>query len=167
MCITVLTEGLEEPCKRKDLGDGVYAFDYYPTTPGTYIITITWGGQHIPRRYTCLHGTNTTNVNYNNLSVVTDLSLSLSDLFSPIEVKVGAEASAQKVRAWGPGLECGVVGKSADFVVEAVGDNVGTLGNSKNKRDCFQSLKFALLTDSSSNHAVFRFLCGRSLPGQD
>lgn len=47
MCIT---EGLEEPCKKKDLGDGVYSFDYYPTTPGNYIITITWGGQHIPRR---------------------------------------------------------------------------------------------------------------------
>ncbi|XP_071377375.1 filamin-A isoform X1 [Centroberyx affinis] len=89
-------KGLEEPCKRKDLGDGVYGFDYYPTTPGTYSITITWGGQHIPR--------------------------------SPIEVKIGAEAGPQKVRAWGPGLDGGVVGKSADFVVEAVGDNVGTLG---------------------------------------
>ncbi|XP_030279432.1 filamin-A isoform X1 [Sparus aurata] len=89
-------KGLEEPCKRKDLGDGVYGFEYYPTTPGTYTITITWGGQHIPR--------------------------------SPIEVKIGAEAGQQKVRAWGPGLEAGIVGKSADFVVEAVGDNVGTLG---------------------------------------
>lgn len=45
-----------------------------------------------------------------------------------MEVKIGTEASQQKVRAWGPGLEGGVVGKSADFVVEAVGDNVGTLG---------------------------------------
>ncbi|XP_034393211.1 filamin-A isoform X4 [Cyclopterus lumpus] len=89
-------KGLEEPCKRKDLGDGAYGFEYYPSTPGTYTITITWGGQHIPR--------------------------------SPIEVKIGAEAGQQKVRAWGPGLEFGVVGKSADFVVEAVGDNVGTLG---------------------------------------
>ncbi|XP_041952722.1 filamin-A isoform X1 [Alosa sapidissima] len=89
-------KGLEEPCKKKDLGDGVYSFDYYPTTPGTYSITITWGGQHIPR--------------------------------SPFEVKVGMEAGPQMVRAWGPGLEAGVVGKSADFVVEAVGDDVGTLG---------------------------------------
>uniref|UniRef100_A0A3Q2E459 Calponin-homology (CH) domain-containing protein n=1 Tax=Cyprinodon variegatus TaxID=28743 RepID=A0A3Q2E459_CYPVA len=89
-------KGIEEPCKRKDLGDGVYGFEYYPTTPGTYSITITWGGQHIPR--------------------------------SPIEVKVGSEAGQQKVRAWGPGLEGGVVGKSADFVVEAVGEDVGTLG---------------------------------------
>lgn len=43
-------------------------------------------------------------------------------------MKIDAEAGPQKVRAWGPGLEGGVVGKSADFVVEAVGDNVGTLG---------------------------------------
>lgn len=32
------------------------------------------------------------------------------------------------MRAWGPGLEGGVVGKSADFVVEAIGTEVGTLG---------------------------------------
>ncbi|XP_034027950.1 filamin-A isoform X4 [Thalassophryne amazonica] len=89
-------KGIEEPCKREDLGDGVYGFEYYPNTPGTYSITITWGDQHIPR--------------------------------SPIEVNIGPEAGQQKVRAWGPGLEGGVVGKSADFVVEAVGDDVGTLG---------------------------------------
>ncbi|XP_029102180.1 filamin-A-like isoform X2 [Scleropages formosus] len=89
-------KGLEEPCKKKDLGDGVYSFEYYPTTPGNYTITITWGGQHIPR--------------------------------SPFEVKIDNEAGPQKVRAWGPGLEGGVVGKSADFVVEALGENVGTLG---------------------------------------
>lgn len=56
------------------------------------------------------------------------LWLSTFFFFSPVEVKIGAEAGQQKVRAWGPGLEGGVVGKSADFVVEAVGDNVGTLG---------------------------------------
>ncbi|XP_061075781.1 filamin-A-like isoform X1 [Conger conger] len=89
-------KGLEEPCKRKDLGDGTYGFEYYPTSTGNYVITITWGGQPIAR--------------------------------SPFEVKVGTEAGPQKVRAWGPGLEGGIVGKSADFVVEAVGDNVGTLG---------------------------------------
>ena len=38
------------------------------------------------------------------------------------------EAGMQKVRAWGPGLETGQVGKSADFVVEAIGTEVGTLG---------------------------------------
>ncbi|XP_032822250.2 filamin-C isoform X1 [Petromyzon marinus] len=47
---------------------------------------------------------------------------------SPFEVIVEVEAGTQKVRAWGPGLETGVVGKSANFVVEAVGTEVGTLG---------------------------------------
>ncbi|XP_058873200.1 filamin-A-like [Acipenser ruthenus] len=89
-------KGSEEPVKQKDRGDGVYGYEYYPSTPGNYIVTITLGGQQIP----C----------------------------SPFEVKVGTEARSQKVRAWGPGLEGGVVGKSADFVVEAVGDDVGTLG---------------------------------------
>uniref|UniRef100_A0A8C9TG10 Filamin C n=1 Tax=Scleropages formosus TaxID=113540 RepID=A0A8C9TG10_SCLFO len=41
---------------------------------------------------------------------------------------VGKPAGPQKVRAWGPGLETGVVGKSADFVVEAIGRDAGTLG---------------------------------------
>ncbi|XP_061114993.1 filamin-A-like isoform X2 [Conger conger] len=89
-------KGVEEPCKRADLGDGVYGFEYYPTTPGNYSISITWAGQHIPR--------------------------------SPFEVKVGPQAGLQRVRAWGPGLESGAVGRSADFVVEAIGENVGTLG---------------------------------------
>ncbi|XP_026182184.1 filamin-C-like isoform X10 [Mastacembelus armatus] len=47
---------------------------------------------------------------------------------SPFEVYVSEEAGSQKVRAWGPGLETGMVGKSADFVVEAIGTEVGTLG---------------------------------------
>ncbi|XP_061106615.1 filamin-C isoform X3 [Conger conger] len=47
---------------------------------------------------------------------------------SPFEVEVSEEAGLQKVRAWGPGLETGMVGKSADFVVEAIGTEVGTLG---------------------------------------
>lgn len=49
---------------------------------------------------------------------------------SPFEVEVGEEAGYQKVRAWGPGLKTGMVGKSADFVVEAIGTEVGTLGES-------------------------------------
>ena len=49
---------------------------------------------------------------------------------SPFVVEVGLEAGFQKVRAWGPGLKTGMVGKSADFVVEAIGTEVGTLGES-------------------------------------
>ncbi|KAM8820778.1 filamin-C isoform 2-T2 [Eudromia elegans] len=47
---------------------------------------------------------------------------------SPFEVQVAPAPGSQKVRAWGPGLETGRVGKSADFVVEAIGTEVGTLG---------------------------------------
>ncbi|KAJ7994428.1 hypothetical protein DPEC_G00249170 [Dallia pectoralis] len=47
---------------------------------------------------------------------------------SPFEVAVGPEAGPQKIRAWGPGLEGGVVGKSADFVAESIGTDVGVLG---------------------------------------
>lgn len=52
-------------------------------------------------------------------------------VFSPFEIQVSEEAGPQKVRAWGPGLETGMVGKSADFVVEAIGTEVGTLGTSR------------------------------------
>ncbi|KAM4747093.1 filamin-C isoform 4-T4 [Rhinophrynus dorsalis] len=89
-------KGTEEPVKIRDVGDGVYECDYYPTVPGKYTVTITWGGYAIPR--------------------------------SPFEVHVSPEVGVQKVRAWGPGLETGMVGKSADFVVEAIGTEVGTLG---------------------------------------
>ncbi|KAM6320917.1 LOW QUALITY PROTEIN: filamin-C [Aegotheles albertisi] len=47
---------------------------------------------------------------------------------SPFEVLVAAAPGGQKVRAWGPGLEGGVVGRAAEFVVEAIGTEVGTLG---------------------------------------
>nr|XP_057930810.1 filamin-C-like [Doryrhamphus excisus] len=88
--------GAQEQVKVRDVGNGVYECEYYPLKPGKYIVSITWGGQAIPR--------------------------------SPFEVEVGEEAGFQKVRAWGPGLKTGMVGKSADFVVEAIGTDVGTLG---------------------------------------
>lgn len=50
---------------------------------------------------------------------------------SPFEVQVGPEAGMQKVRAWGPGLHSGIVGRSADFVVESIGSEVGSLGRWK------------------------------------
>uniref|UniRef100_A0A7N8YJD8 Filamin-C-like n=1 Tax=Mastacembelus armatus TaxID=205130 RepID=A0A7N8YJD8_9TELE len=88
--------GAEEKVKVRDAGNGVYECEYHPLKPGKYTVSITWGGQPIPR--------------------------------SPFEVEVGPEAGFQKVRAWGPGLKTGMVGKSADFVVETIGTEVGTLG---------------------------------------
>lgn len=41
---------------------------------------------------------------------------------------VGPEAGPQRIRAWGPGLEGGIVGKPAIFVVESVSPDVGVLG---------------------------------------
>lgn len=71
------------------------------------------------------------------------------------------------MRAWGPGLECGIVGKSADFVVEAVGDNVGTLGESR----VLPSARGAGSADSSKlavfGFCLLRVLRGRSVSGQD
>ncbi|XP_062977412.1 filamin-B isoform X3 [Elgaria multicarinata webbii] len=89
-------KGLEELVKQKEFMDGVHSFEYYPVTPGKYVVTILWGGHNIPK--------------------------------SPFEVQVGSEAGPQKVRAWGPGLHEGVVGRSADFVVESIGPEVGSLG---------------------------------------
>uniref|UniRef100_A0A4W2BKP2 Filamin B n=2 Tax=Bos TaxID=9903 RepID=A0A4W2BKP2_BOBOX len=89
-------KGLEELVKQKGFQDGVYAFEYYPSTQGKYSVSITWGGHHIQK--------------------------------SPFEVQVGPEAGMQKVRAWGPGLHGGIVGRSADFVVESIGSEVGSLG---------------------------------------
>ncbi|XP_032892502.1 filamin-B isoform X2 [Amblyraja radiata] len=47
---------------------------------------------------------------------------------SPFEIQIGPEAGPQKIRAWGPGLDGGIVGMSADFVVETIGTEVGVLG---------------------------------------
>ncbi|KAM9362097.1 filamin B a [Symphorus nematophorus] len=89
-------KGIEEPVKQISGRDGVFCYEYYPNSPGKYTVSITWGGQHIPK--------------------------------SPFEVTVGREAGPQQIRAWGPGLEGGIVGKPAAFVVESVGTDVGVLG---------------------------------------
>lgn len=84
-------------------------------------------------------------------------------------MKVGTECGNQKVRAWGPGLEGGVVGKSADFVVEAIGDDVGTLG----KLEASLWAPGAEGSPPSGSRApmglvaVVRVLGGRSITGQD
>lgn len=45
-----LVEGLDEQVKLKEAMDGVYAYEYYPNAQGKYTVSITWGGQHIPKR---------------------------------------------------------------------------------------------------------------------
>uniref|UniRef100_A0A672YRV6 Filamin B n=1 Tax=Sphaeramia orbicularis TaxID=375764 RepID=A0A672YRV6_9TELE len=47
---------------------------------------------------------------------------------SPFDVVVGPVAGPQQIRAWGPGLEGGIVGKPATFIVESIGSDVGVLG---------------------------------------
>uniref|UniRef100_A0A8D0AQB8 Filamin B n=1 Tax=Sander lucioperca TaxID=283035 RepID=A0A8D0AQB8_SANLU len=89
-------KGIEEPVKQISSQDSVFSYEYYPKSPGKHTVSITWGGQHIPK--------------------------------SPFEVTVGREAGPQQIRAWGPGLEGGIVGKPATFVVESVGTDVGVLG---------------------------------------
>ncbi|XP_053303290.1 filamin-B [Pleuronectes platessa] len=89
-------KGTEEPVKQISGQDGVFSYEYYPNSPGKHSVSITWGGQHIPK--------------------------------SPFDVMVGKEAGPQQIRAWGPGLEGGIVGKPAAFVVESIGTDVGVLG---------------------------------------
>ncbi|XP_024125017.1 filamin-B isoform X2 [Oryzias melastigma] len=89
-------KGAEEPLKLLSSQNGVFLYEYYPTSPGRYCVSITWGGQHIPK--------------------------------SPFDVAVGQEAGPQQIRAWGPGLEGGIVGKPATFVVESIGPDAGVLG---------------------------------------
>ncbi|XP_078803935.1 filamin-B isoform X4 [Oryzias latipes] len=86
----------EEPLKLVSSQNGVFSYEYYPSSPGRYSVSITWGGQHIPK--------------------------------SPFDVAVGAKAGPQQIRAWGPGLEGGIVGKAATFVVESIGPDAGVLG---------------------------------------
>lgn len=59
-----------------------------------------------------------------------DVSSFFSLLNSPFDVVVSPEAGPQQIRAWGPGLKGGIVGKPATFVVESIGTDVGVLGES-------------------------------------
>ncbi|BFZ08117.1 hypothetical protein BsWGS_11156 [Bradybaena similaris] len=88
--------GVEEKCQIKPVpGDeGVYECIYVPSKPGTYIINVTFGDQHINK--------------------------------SPFKVEVGPIWNT-KIRAYGPGLEGGVVNQPAVFTVETNGE-VGALG---------------------------------------
>lgn len=45
------SEGTENPQpKLTSSQDGVFPYEYYPSSPGKYTVSITWGGVHIPKR---------------------------------------------------------------------------------------------------------------------
>lgn len=44
------------------------------------------------------------------------------------QVSVAKKAGKQKIRAYGPGLEGGIVKRPAAFVVETIGEEIGQLG---------------------------------------
>ncbi|XP_071499409.1 filamin-A-like isoform X2 [Diadema antillarum] len=89
--------GIDEPVKTTYNNEGLYTCRYSPYKPGRYIVNIKYGGQAIPK--------------------------------APFTVNIGAEPTGPitYVRAFGPGLEKGVVGKPCDFTVETNGA-VGALG---------------------------------------
>lgn len=83
-------------------------------------------------------------------------------------MEVGPEAGFQKVRAWGPGLKTGMVGKSADFVVETIGTDVGTLGEPRGRAVEETGLCREFLTSSPNLFLrVRRFLHRRAVAGQN
>ncbi|KAF0034429.1 hypothetical protein F2P81_012187 [Scophthalmus maximus] len=124
--VDVGPEGIEEPVKQISSQDGVFSYEYYPNSPGKHTVSITWGGQHIPKReFPTDYRARVTwelKANYGNFRSETNY------LVSPFEVAVGKEAGPQQIRAWGPGLEGGIVGKPATFIVESIGTDVGVLG---------------------------------------
>uniref|UniRef100_A0A672LH02 Filamin B n=1 Tax=Sinocyclocheilus grahami TaxID=75366 RepID=A0A672LH02_SINGR len=89
---------------------------------------------------------------------------------SAFEVQVGPEAGPQKIRAWGPGLEGGVVGKSADFVAESIGTDVGVLGEitghkhpiatEQRKIKCIKQIQIVLLLQKGHCICAFTRLLG-------
>ncbi|XP_022101220.1 filamin-C-like isoform X6 [Acanthaster planci] len=89
--------GIDEPCQVKDNGDGTFTCSYRPFKPGRYIINAMYGKKEINK--------------------------------APFTVNIAPEATGPLalVRAFGPGLEGGVVGKPCKFTVETNGA-VGALG---------------------------------------
>uniref|UniRef100_A0A8B9JFG6 Filamin B n=1 Tax=Astyanax mexicanus TaxID=7994 RepID=A0A8B9JFG6_ASTMX len=110
----------------EDKGDSVFRCTYRPVQAGPHSVNITFGGIAIPKSpYTVTVGPGTLFGLKNKGFFPPQGRGYVND---PFEVVVGPEAGAQKIRAWGPGLEGGIVGRSADFVAESIGSDVGVLG---------------------------------------
>uniref|UniRef100_A0A8K9XIT2 Filamin B, like n=1 Tax=Oncorhynchus mykiss TaxID=8022 RepID=A0A8K9XIT2_ONCMY len=142
----------------EDKGDSVFRCTYKPTQQGPHTITVTFGGIAIPKSPSTVNigpasmpgacratgrglqprgvrvkqvadfRVDTRNAGSGDLKVSVKGPSELIVNTTPFEVGVGPEAGPQKIRAWGPGLEGGMVGKSADFVAESIGTDVGVLG---------------------------------------
>ncbi|XP_061300191.1 LOW QUALITY PROTEIN: filamin-A-like [Pezoporus flaviventris] len=142
-----------EPVRQRELGDGVFACDYVPTVPGPHTVSVLWGGSPCPAgmcvrvcahmcRCMCVHVCTHVCVcmytcGHMYVHIYTRMYVHVCSCppvsvppcpRSPFEVQVSPEGGPPRVRAWGPGLEGGAVGSAAEFVVEAIGDDVGTLG---------------------------------------
>lgn len=50
VCVCVCSGGVEEPVKQISSKDGVFYYQYHPSSPGKYTVSISWGGGHIPKR---------------------------------------------------------------------------------------------------------------------
>lgn len=44
------SDGAEQPVKQISSKDGAFYYEYRPSSPGKYTVSITWGGAHIPKR---------------------------------------------------------------------------------------------------------------------
>uniref|UniRef100_A0A8B9R529 Filamin B n=1 Tax=Astyanax mexicanus TaxID=7994 RepID=A0A8B9R529_ASTMX len=106
----------------EDKGDSVFRCTYRPVQAGPHSVNITFGGIAIPK------SPYTVTVGPEDLKTFLNGQEFWKGVNCPFEVVVGPEAGAQKIRAWGPGLEGGIVGRSADFVAESIGSDVGVLG---------------------------------------
>ncbi|XP_014118103.1 PREDICTED: filamin-A [Pseudopodoces humilis] len=130
----------------EDRGSGTFRCSYKPQSEGQHLVHVTFGGVPIPRSPFNVTvgqegaeaveqkdlGDGTFGFEYfptvpGNYSVAVTWGGQHVPR-SPFEVSVAPEGGSPRVRAWGPGLEGGVAGKGADFMVEAIGDDVGTLG---------------------------------------
>ena len=97
--------GVEERLRIRKVDEFTAECIYKPQKPGKYVVTITYGGQHISK--------------------------------SPFNVEVGPVKSS-KIRAYGPGLEGGVVSFPACFIVDTNGET-GALGEWR-RREVLNSL---------------------------
>ncbi|XP_014807470.1 PREDICTED: filamin-B-like, partial [Calidris pugnax] len=118
--------------------DGTYSITYTPASPGSYTITVKYGGHPVPNfplRVTVDPAVDTSGVKVYGKGVeprgVHRVEVTYDDVAvpkSPFRVGVAEGCDPSRVRAHGPGLEGGLVGKANRFTVETRGAGTGGLG---------------------------------------